>query len=263
MKDFFGEKGYKKIVIAFCITLILTIVTFVLIFSLLNKKTTNSIDFGLLNVTNKIVSNDNVIYPTSISKDKGINEVINETLNNIEIENKILTQGQTGNVAKISEEKEVLKEADSEIDETTNVSSEEIVEVFEFVSPVSGEILVDFAKEDLVYSKTLEEWTTHLGIDIKADKTSVVSASERGVVKSIKNDPRYGITVTISHGEEFETVYSNLLSTEFINEGDLVEKGQTIGSVGESASFEVAEVPHLHFEMYKNGEVVNPTEYLK
>lgn len=265
MRDFFGDEKYKKIIIAFCITLILTVITFVLIFSLLNKKTTNSIDFALLNVSNQIVSNDNVVYPTSTSKDKGINEVITETLNSIETENIILSQGQTGKTSALSTSTTQIEEkteSDSNLETSTTTSTSQ-EEVFEFQSPVSGEILVDFAQENLVYSKTLDEWTTHLGIDIKADKTSVVSASERGTVKSIKNDPRYGLTITISHNDEYETVYSNLLSTEFVNEGDTVEKGQTIGTIGESASFEIAEVPHLHFEMYKNGEVVNPTEYLK
>lgn len=261
MRDFFGDEKYKKIIIAFCVTLLLTVIIFVIIFSMLNKKANNSIDFGLLNVTtNQIVSNDNIVYPTSTSKNKGINEVINETLNNIKIENKILSQGQTETQSSTS-----TVSVDTEIIEETGTKPTEEVEekILEFQSPVSGEILVDFAKESLVYSETLEEWTTHLGIDIKSDKTSVVAAAESGTVKSIKNDPRYGLTITISHNDEFETVYSNLLSTEFVNEGDTVEKGQTIGTVGESASFEIAEVPHLHFEMYKNGEVVNPTEYLK
>jgi murein DD-endopeptidase MepM/ murein hydrolase activator NlpD len=115
----------------------------------------------------------------------------------------------------------------------------------------------------LVYSETLEEWTTHLGIDIKANKASSVSASEAGTVKSIKNDPRYGLTITISHQDGYETVYSNLLSADFVAVGDMVEQGQSIGTVGESASFEVAEVPHLHFEIYKDGEAVNPTTLLK
>ena len=195
MKDFFGEKGYKKIVIAFCITIVLTIITFVLILSLLNKKTTKTIDFGLLNVTNQIVANENTIYPTSISKDKGINEVINEALNSVQIENKILTQGKTREVVKSNDEKilEIVNDEKNTVNqEPVNADVEIEKETFEFISPVNGEILVDFAQEELVYSKTLEEWTTHLGIDIKADKTSVVSASERGVVKSIKNDPRYG-----------------------------------------------------------------------
>ena len=97
----------------------------------------------------------------------------------------------------------------------------------------------------------------------KADKTTIVVASEKGVVESIKNDPRFGLTVVIKHSGGFKTVYSNLLTSEFVKEGESVEKGQTIGTVGESASFEIAEEAHLHFEMYKDGEVLNPTIYLK
>ena len=43
----------------------------------------------------------------------------------------------------------------------------------------------------------------------------------------------------------------------------MVEKGQTIATVGETASFEVADESHLHFEIYKDGTPVNPTIYLK
>ena len=46
----------------------------------------------------------------------------------------------------------------------------------------------EYAKDNLVYSSTLEEWVTHMGIDIKADKTTVVKAAADGTVKSIKND---------------------------------------------------------------------------
>ena len=98
---------------------------------------------------------------------------------------------------------------------------------------------------------------------IKAEKTSIVTASEKGIVESIKNDPRYGLTITISHNNGFKTIYSNLLTTEFVSENEEVEKGQTIGTIGETASFEIADVPHLHFEMYKDGELVNPTIYFK
>lgn len=88
-------------------------------------------------------------------------------------------------------------------------------------------------------------------------------AAETGTVESIKNDPRYGLTITISHEDGFKTIYSNLLTTEFVSEGDTVEKGETIATVGETASFEIADESHLHFEMYKDGEIVNPTIYLK
>ena len=143
MKDFFGEKGYKKIVIAFCITIVLTIITFVLILSLLNKKTTKTIDFGLLNVTNQIVANENTIYPTSISKDKGINEVINEALNSVQIENKILTQGKTGEVVKSNDEK--ILESESVLEETESTESEVDVPIVEEI--VTEEPVVEESRE--------------------------------------------------------------------------------------------------------------------
>lgn len=62
-----------------------------------------------------------------------------------------------------------------------------------FSMPVEGDIIKEYAKDKLVYSDTLKEWVTHAGIDIKAEKTTIVKASEEGTVKSIKNDPRYRI----------------------------------------------------------------------
>lgn len=132
-----------------------------------------------------------------------------------------------------------------------------------FEKPVDGEIVRDFAVDSLVFSNTLQEWTTHTGIDIKADKTTVVKAAEKGTVKSIKNDPRYGLTVVIEHDDGFKTVYSNLLTSEFVVEGEKIEKGQSIGTVGNTAAFEIADDAHLHFEILKDSVQVDPSIYLK
>ena len=151
----------------------------------------------------------------------------------------------------------VSKQASSVIDEP------EPKKELSFMAPVVGEIITDYADESLVYSKTLDEWTTHLGIDIKANKTSSVVAAESGTVKSIKTDPRYGLTVIISHDDGYETLYANLLTADFVKVGDKVSKNQTIGTVGESASFEISDPPHLHFEFLKDGENINPTTIIK
>lgn len=132
-----------------------------------------------------------------------------------------------------------------------------------FSNPVDGEIVRDFAVDSLIYSETLQEWTTHTGIDIKADKTTVVKSAEAGTVKSIKNDPRYGMTIVIEHENGFKTVYSNLLTSEFVVEGEKVEKGQSLGTVGNTAAFEIADEPHLHFEILKDNVAVDPNIYLK
>ena len=156
------------------------------------------------------------------------------------------------NVNKKKEEKKETKETKAEPKE------EEII----FKAPLKGKIIREYAKDSLVYSNTLQEWVTHNGIDIKADKTSVVKAASKGKVSSIKNDPRYGLTVIITHDGGYQTVYSNLLTSEFVVKGEQVETGQSIGTVGNSASFETADEYHLHFELLKDNEYVNPEVYI-
>ena len=158
------------------------------------------------------------------------------------------------------------KKEETKKEETKKVETkkeESKPEVFGFAKPVDGEIIKNYAKDNLVYSETLEEWTTHLGWDIKADKTTVVKASAIGKVKSIKNDPRYGLSIIIEHQDGYETLYSNLLSTEFVTVGEEVKQGQSIGTVGNSAAFEIADTAHLHFEITKNGENIDPSTLVK
>lgn len=147
--------------------------------------------------------------------------------------------------------------------EKSNENKKTTTTELSFQKPVEGDIVREFAKDNLIYSPTLEEWVTHTGIDIKADKTTVVKSAEAGTVKSIKNDPRYGLTVVVEHANGFQTVYSNLLSSEFVVEGEKIEKGQAIGTVGNTAVFEIADEPHLHFEILKDNTQVDPSLYIK
>ena len=146
------------------------------------------------------------------------------------------------------------------IRKTENKSNTEVVK---FIKPVEGEISKQYAKDNLLYSTTLEEWTTHLGIDIKADKTSVVKASADGKIKSIKNDPRYGLSIIIEHQNGYETLYANLLTSEFVEVGEEVKQSQNIGTVGNTATFEILDEPHLHFEITKDGEALDPNQFIK
>ena len=154
-------------------------------------------------------------------------------------------------------------QTNSKIDKEETDKKEETTVELKFEKPVEGDIVRDFAVDSLIYSETLQEWTTHTGIDIKAEKTTVVKSAEVGTVKTIKNDPRYGLTVIIEHANGFQTVYSNLLTSEFVVEGEKVEKGQSLGTVGNTAAFEIADEPHLHFEIIKDSVQVDPNIYLK
>lgn len=263
-REYYEEEKIKRIATIFSITLVLAIVIFLTIFVIYNKKlkAESRMNIESLGKLNEIVPNEE-LEETSYSKDKTISNSISNTVNNLNNNtSKNEVKNTTKNIVNTTPIQAVVENTTNEV---SNTISENTVEKKElsFIAPVSGEITKDFATDTLIYSNTLEEWTTHSGIDIKADKTSVVMASEEGIIESIKNDPRYGLTITISHEDGFKTVYSNLLTTEFVTEGEKVDKGQTIATVGETASFEVADDSHLHFEMYKDGQNVNPTIYLK
>lgn len=134
----------------------------------------------------------------------------------------------------------------------------------EFIRPIEGETAKIFSMDSLIYSETLQEWVTHRGIDIKAEKGAEVKAVADGTIKSIKTDPRYGISIIIKHSKGFESVYACLLNeAQGLKEGDTIKQGQVIGNVGNSGVFESAEGMHLHFEMTKDGDYVNPDIYVK
>lgn len=168
---------------------------------------------------------------------------------------------------KIDNEKNTTEEIKTETNNNTNAPAEEksieVKKEVTFVKPVEGEIICGYAKDNLIYSETLKEWITHTAVDIKAEKTSVIKSAADGVIKTIVNDPRYGLTVVVSHDEGYETVYSNLLTAEFVVEGEEITQGQTIGTVGNTAAFESSMEYHLHFELLKDGEYLDPTIYFK
>lgn len=128
--------------------------------------------------------------------------------------------------------------------------------------PVYGKIINKYAMDELIFSKTLQQWTTHSGVDISSSKGTPVKAAMDGVVKSIKNDPRYGITIIIEHEGGLSTIYSNLSSASMVKPGKEVKRGTVISGVGSTANFECEEADHLHFEVLKDGRNVNPENYL-
>lgn len=144
--------------------------------------------------------------------------------------------------------------------------SQEVIKLFgknpSFIMPVDGKISMDYAMDRLLYSKTLDEWRTHSGIDIEASRGEAVKAVADGYIKEIKNDPCYGITIVIDHENGYKTIYSNLASDSMVSTNQKVKAGEAISSVGNTAVFECMDPPHLHFEIVKEDKVVDPKTLL-
>ena len=132
----------------------------------------------------------------------------------------------------------------------------------EFIMPTLGAVSNKFSIDTLVYSNTMEDYRTHNGIDISCGTGSAVCAAADGIITEVYEHPMMGYTVVISHDADSKTVYQNLAEEITVSVGDIVKRGEVIGAVGESALIEIAEEPHLHFEMCIADERVNPADYI-
>jgi murein DD-endopeptidase MepM/ murein hydrolase activator NlpD len=97
----------------------------------------------------------------------------------------------------------------------------------------------------------------HLGIDIAVPEQSPILASASGQVIFSGMTENLGNLVVLFHGNEYFTYYGHNASIEaklheFVNIGDTIARS---GNTGESSG------PHLHFEIWKNGEAINPLTY--
>ena len=259
-----NNNNFKHLVYFSGAIVLIILITFVLTFIVYNNKLKNSSYSSLTTekIADLVPNTDEYLSETNSYVEEASSDIgksIEEAINSIEEKTE-----KTNNNVSVNSTKEAknAKVSTEEKTKKTNAEPEKVKDP-EFSMPVEGDNMRGFAKDSLIYSDTLEEWVTHLGMDIKAERTTIVKASEKGKVLSIKNDPRYGLTIVIEHVNGFKSVYSNLLTSEFVSEGESVEKGQSIGTVGNSASFEIVDEPHLHFEILKDNVNVDPNLYLK
>lgn len=98
----------------------------------------------------------------------------------------------------------------------------------------------------------------HEGVDIAARRGTEVHAMAAGVVSFSGRKPGYGLLIEINHGNGYETRYAHARKL-IAKVGDRVEKGDTVALVGATGR---ATGSHVHVEVLKNGEAVDPGGYL-
>ena len=99
----------------------------------------------------------------------------------------------------------------------------------------------------------------HHGIDLDAPAGTPVAAISDGIVTFAGERGGYGNLVVIDHGGGFETRYAHQEHLS-VTEGDLVRAGDVLGAVGSTG---VSTGPHLHFEVRRDGESVDPEPWLR
>ncbi|WP_338779153.1 M23 family metallopeptidase [Metabacillus sp. FJAT-52054] len=111
-----------------------------------------------------------------------------------------------------------------------------------------------------ITSKQGQRWgRAHKGIDISGVQDKTIKAADNGKVVFAGKSGAYGNKIEIDHQNGMKTVYAHLNSIT-VSEGDTVQKGSQIGVMGSTGR---STGMHLHFEVYKNGNLENPLDYVK
>ncbi len=161
------------------------------------------------------------------------------------------------------DKKESVFNNESVFEKAEETMSVPIKENFKISMPVGGKLLNEFSGDVLVYSKTFDDYRVHKGIDIEAKRSEAVLAVADGVVENVYTDYMQGIVIEINHKNGYKSIYKNLSTDKMVKKGETVVKGQVISGVGETAVFEAMEPGHIHLELIKDEEFVDPTKFFE
>lgn len=125
-----------------------------------------------------------------------------------------------------------------------------------FSMPISGARFVSG------FGRRKDPWggstKTHHGVDLAAAHGTRIRAAADGTVKVVASNGLLGRHIIIDHGNGYETVYAHLFR-QSVRNGQDVSRGQLIGYEGSTGR---STGPHLHFEIRKHGQYVDPCDYL-
>ena len=127
--------------------------------------------------------------------------------------------------------------------------------------PVSGAVLINYSMDKTVYFATLEEYKYNPALIIGGAVNDQVISAGKGIVKSIDKTPQEGTTVTVDMGNGYEAIYGQLQNVQ-VKTGDSVEAKTVLGYLAEPTRYYSVEGCNLYFEFRKDGQPVDPLQYL-
>ncbi len=185
---------------------------------------------------NKLVSNQD-----TIDKDNEIN----------------LVKDKDDSVPTSAESKQNLAKAKEENKEKEQTKSESKLNY------IGTEVLRKYSADMPSYSKTLDVWEIHKGLDIAAEDGAEIKSILDGTVESVYSDERYGTSIELSYAEGLKVIYSGIKENVSLEKGDTVKQGDCIGYVGNTTNVENEDKTHIHIEAYKNDKAINPLSLLE
>ena len=131
------------------------------------------------------------------------------------------------------------------------------------LSFLGTKVVREYSEKEPSYSKTLDVWEIHKGLDIAAKDGDKIRSILDGTVKSVYSDERYGTSIELSYADNITVIYSGIKENVSLEKGDTVKEGDCIGYVGNTTNVENEDGTHVHVEAYKNDKAINPLSLLE
>ena len=128
--------------------------------------------------------------------------------------------------------------------------------------PASGSVLINYSMDKSVYFQTLDQYKYNPALIISGNVGENIGASAAGFVTAVEQDAQTGLTVTLNMGNGYSAVYGQLKEVP-VKVGDYVEEKQIVGYLSEPTKYFSVEGPNLYFQILKDGEPVNPMDYME
>ena len=128
----------------------------------------------------------------------------------------------------------------------------ESVQTKKYIMPTSGEVILNFSGDELIYNQTTKDWRQHYGTDISIKQGGIVKSMNDGKIIKIETDILKGNVISIEYKDKIIVSYCNIDICDGINIGDDVTQGMLIGYINNNPPFESEQELHLHMEIFKN-----------
>lgn len=128
--------------------------------------------------------------------------------------------------------------------------------------PASGAVLINYSMDQTVYFSTLDQYKYNPALIIGGEVGENIGASAPGIVTAVEQDAQTGLTVTLDMGNGYTAVYGQLKEVP-VQIGDYVNTGEIVGYLSEPTKYYSVEGANLYFEVLKDGEPVNPLDYME
>ena len=128
--------------------------------------------------------------------------------------------------------------------------------------PASGAVIMGYSMDQTVFFQTLEQYKYNPAMIISGEVGETITASAAGIVTNIAETAQTGTTVSLDMGNGYTAVYGQLTDVP-LSAGDYVNAGEKIGNLSEPTKYYSIEGPNLYFEIIKDGEPVDPMNFME